>query len=175
MAKTYGKGLTVDTFTVTPFEDPSTLTNIETTPGTPKIVCDGTIRVGHGAFRQGDYAGPLGTGTFTMLTLHSKTYLTTPYVTGAGIGGGVYHYTLVIDDGPYGSGTLKGIAKLEWEYDMTGMPFAGLWEQWDTAKMVPVEGDLDIKWVSIEGYFTIQAPPFPPLAGWWWTTTTVVS
>ena len=177
MAKTYGKGLTVETFTVTQ-SDPSTLTLIEEVPGNPKLIRDGTIRNGHGAYREYDYAGPLGTGTLYQLTLHSKTYLTTPYDTMAGVGGGVYEYTLVIDDGPYGSGTLKGIAKLEWDLDLTGMtdiPPVGYYYIWDTAKLEPVEGDLDLKWVSIEGIFVIQAPPYPPIFGYWWTTTTVVS
>ena len=120
MAKTYGKGLTVETFTITQ-SDSSTLTLTLEVPGNPKLVCDGTIRNGHGAYREYDYVGPLGTGTLYQLTLHSKTYLTTPYDTMAGVGGGVYEYTLVIDDGPYGSGTLKGIAKLEWDLDLTGM------------------------------------------------------
>jgi hypothetical protein len=172
MAKTYGKGLTVDTYTVT-MSDPSTLTNMVEEPGTPKLVCDGTIRIGHGAYRELDYNGPLGTGKLYMLTLQSKTYLTTPYNTNAGTGGGVYQYTLVIDSGSYGSGTLKGIAKLEWDYDATGIPL--FYQQWDTARLVPVEGDLNIKWVSIEGYNLLQIPPSPPLTGWWWTSTTVVS
>jgi hypothetical protein len=33
--------------------------------------------------------------------------------------------------------------------------------------MVPVEGDLNIRWVSVEGYMF--------LFNWWWTTTTIVS
>lgn len=169
------KPKTVETFTVTPFEDPSTFSNAVEVPGESKLICNGKIRIGHGATRELDYSGPLGTGKLYMLTLISITHLTTPNVTSAGIGGGIYKYTLVIDDGPYGSGTLKGIAKLKWNLDLTGMPFEGLWEQWDTAKLMPVEGDLDIKWVSIKGYFIIEAPPFPPFFGWWWTTTTVVS
>ena len=176
LAETYGKGLTVETFTIT-LSDPPTLTNMVEEPGTAKLICGGTIRNGHGAYREYDYAGPLGTGKLYMLTLHSKTYLTTPYGT-AGVGGGVYQYTLVIDDGPYGSGTLKGIAKLEWDLDMTGMtniPPVGHYYIWDTAKLVPVEGDLDIKWVSIEGCMVFEAPPYPPIFGYWWTTTTVVS
>jgi hypothetical protein len=177
MAKTYGKGLTVETFTITQ-SDPSTLTLTAEEEGNAKLICGGTIRNGHGAYREYDYVGPLGTGILYMLTLHSKTDLTTPYDTLAGVGGGVYEYTLVIDDGPYGSGTLKGIAKLEWDLDLTGMtdiPPVGYYYIWDTAKLEPVEGDLDLKWVSIEGIFVIQAPPYPPIFGYWWTTTTVVS
>ena len=187
-AKTYGKGLTVDTFSQIPSVDDPTFTNWEEIPGDPKLVCDGKIRIGHGGVRQGDYAGPLGTGTFTMVTLISITRLAPPYDGKVGVGGGVYQYTLVIDDGPYGSGTLKGIAKLEWDFDLTKdltivPPKLPLYEQWDTAKLVPVKGNLDIKWVSVEGYFkmglavkiTPGGPVIVPVADWWWTTTTVVS
>jgi len=188
MAKTFGKGLAIQTSTKTPYVDPSTFTNWEEDSGDPKLVCNGAIRIGHGAFRVSDYEGPLGTGTFTMETLHSKTQLATPYDDKVGIGGGVYQYILTIDNGPYGSGTLKGIAKLEWDYDLTldlasYPPKLPLYEQWDTAKLVPVEGDLDLKWVSVEGYSVIKlviqitpGGPVPvPYAGWWWTATTVVS
>jgi hypothetical protein len=177
LAETYGKGLTVETFTITQ-SDPSTLTNMVEVPGNAKLICGGTIRNGHGAYRTYDYVGPLGTGTLYQLTLHSKTDLAIPYVTETGVGGGVYEYTLVIDDGPYGSGTLKGIAKLEWDADFTGMtniPPVFHYYIWDTAKLEPVEGNLDLKWVSIEGLFILQAPPYPAIFGYWWTTTTVVS
>jgi hypothetical protein len=188
MAETFGEGLTVQTFTKTPYVDPATFTNWVEVIGDRKLVCDGTIQIGHKSFRTGDYEGPLGTGTFTMETLHSKTQLTTAYDTQVGIGGGVYQYTLTIDNGPYGSGTLKGIAELEWDFDLTldlttYPPKLPLYEQWDTAKLVPVEGDLNLKWVSVEGYFVIKlviqitpGGPVPvPFAGWWWSTTTVVS
>jgi hypothetical protein len=177
MAKTYGKGLTVETFTITT-SDPSTLTLIVEEEGNAKLHCNGTFRNGHGAFRTYDYVGPLGTGTLYQSTQHSKTYYVIPYVTVYGVGGGIYEYTLVIDDGPYGSGTLKGIAKLEWDVDMrnaANMPPVFYYYIWETAKLEPVEGDLDLKWVSIEGIMVAEAPPYPPTFGYWWTTTTVVS
>ena len=164
-AHAIGNGLTVGTFTTTPFIDPSTLTNMEPLgTGSSKVVCDGTIRIGHGTLRKYDYVGPLGTGTLYLETLHSKTQLTTPYDTSIGIGGGVYRYTLEITtDGGFGTGILKGIGKLQWDYNLPAFQY----EQWDTAKMVPVEGDLNLKWVTVEGYMF--------LFSWWWTTTTVVS
>ena len=57
---------TVETFTATPFVDPSTMTNmVDLDKGKEKYVNDGTFRIAHGALREFDYSGPYGTGTLT--------------------------------------------------------------------------------------------------------------
>lgn len=155
---------TVETFTVTPFEDPSTFTNMEQLEeATVEYYRDGTVSVAHGTLRKHDYDGPLGTGTFYIKTLLSIAQLTIPYSNVAQIGRGLYKYTLVIDDGPYGTGTLEGYGTVKFDYNLLEYRY----EQWDTAKMVPVEGAMNIICVSVEGYGF--------LFDWWWTTTTVVS
>ena len=162
-AKAWGKGLTVETY-ITPTSEPSTFTNMEPlATGSEKYVRDGTLRIAHGSVKKYDYNGPLGTGTFLLESLISITKEAIPNSNLIGTGGGIYKYTLEIDDGPYGTGTLKGIGKLNWAFSLPAFEY----ELWDKAKMVPVEGDLNIKWVSVEGYMF--------LFDWWWTTTTVVS
>jgi hypothetical protein len=155
---------TVETFTVTPFEDPSTFTNMEElNPATVDYYRDGTVSVAHGTLRKHDYNGPLGTGTFYIETLLSVAQVTIPYSSVAQVGRGFYKYTLVIDDGPYGTGTLTGYGTVKYDYNLLEYRY----EQWDTATMIPVKGHLDIVKVSVEGYGF--------LFDWWWTTTTVVS
>ena len=160
----FGKGLTVEVFTTYPFVDPSTLTDMKPlAAGQEKYVLDGTIRIAHGSLREYDYEGPLGTGTFYIKSLHNKAEVGIPYSNLIAIGEGVYKYTLKIDEGPYGTGTLKGIGKLEYDFSIPDFRY----EHWNTAKMVPVEGNLNIQSVSVEGYQF--------LFNWWWTTTIVVS
>lgn len=171
-AKTYGEGLTVEKFTVIHIPATNTITYVEElVPGSPTYIQDGAIRIGHGALRKFDYDGPLGTGELFMKTLHSKyavsgNYEFPPgsgkYIDETGQGSGLYQFTLVID-GDYGTGTLKGVAHVELEWDYTVL----FYEARETAKLVPVEGDLNIKWVEIEG--------LDILFFHWWTTTTVVS
>jgi hypothetical protein len=172
-AKTYGQGLTVETFTVIPNPATNTITYVEElVPGSPTYILDGTVRIGHGAVRSFEYDGPLGTGILYTKTLHSKyavsgLYEFPPssgiYIDAVGQGSGLYQFTLVIDSGPYGTGTLKGVATviLEWDYSVPS------YEAVETAKLVPVEGDLNLKWVTIEGLDVFLFH--------WWTTTTVVS
>lgn len=172
-AETYGEGLTVETFTVIPSPATNTLTYIEElVPGSPTYILDGTVRIGHEAVRSFEYDGQLGTGILYTKTLHSKyavsgLYEFPPgsgiYINAVGQGSGLYQYTLVIDNGPYGTGTLKGIATVELEWDYTVL----FYEAEETAKLVPVEGDFDLKWVTIEG--------LDMLLFHWWITTTVVS
>ena len=165
---------TVETFPTTPFEELPTLTNMEqVVPGTPKYVCDGTVRIAKGSVRKYDYKGPLGTGTFYLESIISITkvsgmieLLPGYYENITGHGKGIYKYTLIIDDGPYGTGTLKGVGKLEFEWNYAEIP--PRYEQWDTAMLKPVTGNLNIIKVYLEGYSR-----FP--IGWWWTTTTIVS
>lgn len=163
-AQALGNGLTIETYTVTPFVDSSTLTNMVPLVDTEsKFVCNGYVRINHGTLRQLDYQGALGTGTLYLETLHSRSQEEIPYIQLTEVGEGVYQYTLEIDDGPYGTGTLKGIGKLEWVYSIQDF----IYELWGTAKLVPVEGEMDINWVSIDVYqFLFDT---------WWTTTTVVS
>ena len=155
---------TVETFSVIPFEDPSTFTNMEEIePATVEYYCDGTVSVAHGTIRKHDYNGPLGTGTFYIETLLSVAQVTIPYSSVAQVEGGFCKYTLVIDDGPYGTGMLTGYGTVKYDYNLLEYRY----EQWDTATMIPVKGHLDIVKVSVEGYGF--------LFDWWWTTTTVVS
>ena len=155
---------TVETFSVIPFEDPSTFTNMEEIePATVEYYCDGTVSIAHGTIRKHDYNGSLGTGIFYIETLLSIAHVTIPYSNVAQTGRGLYKYTLIINDGPYGTGTLKGYGTVKFDYNLLEYRY----EQWDTAKMVPVEGNLNIVRVSVEGYGF--------LFDWWWTTTTVVS
>jgi hypothetical protein len=170
------KPRTVETFTTTPFVDPSTLTGMEDiVSGSQKYVNEGTIRIGWGSLRKYDYAGPLGTGTFYLKSILSITTVSGMielppgsgnYENVTGHGSGIYKYTLVIDGGTYGTGTLKGIGRLEFDWNFGEVP--PRYEQWDTATLRPVKGDLSIKKVCVEGYSV-----FP--VGWWWTTTKVVS
>ena len=163
-AKQTCRSSTVDKFTATPFVDPPTMTNMkDLEPGSEKYVCEGTIRIAQGNLRQCDYNGPLGAGTLFFKTVYSIMHVEIPNSISIGIGYGIYQYTLVLDNGPYGSGTLKGIAKLNWDYNINEFSF----ETWDTAKLFPVDGNLNIKWVSVEGYTFFF--------DWWWTTTIIVS
>ena len=164
--------MTVETFTVIPTPATNTITYVEElVPGSPIYIQDGSIRIGHGALRRFTYTGPLGTGELFMKTLHSRyevsgLYEFPPgsgiYIDATGQGSGLYQFTLVVD-GPYGSGTLKGVANMDVEWDYT-VPF---YDGQVTAKLVPVEGDLNLKWVEIEGVDVFLFH--------WWTTTTVVS
>lgn len=168
------KPRTVETFTTTPFAELPTLTNMEqVVPSTPKYVCDGTVRIAKGSVRKYDYNGPLGTGTFYLKSIISITkvsgmieLLPGYYENITGHGKGSYKYTLIIDDGPYGTGTLKGVGKLAFDWNFAESP--PRYEQWDTAMLKPVTGNLNIIKVYLEGYSS-----FP--IGWWWTTTTIVS
>jgi len=169
------KSRTVETFTTTPFADPSTLTDMEElVPATVKYVCDGTIKISWGTVRKFNYNGALGTGAFYRETLINIIHVSGGkielppgsgnYEDAIGQGSGIYKFTLEIEDGPYGTGTLKGIGRTKSDWDFTVFRF----ETWDTARLRPVTGDLDIIKVYFEGYNT-----FP--AGYWWTTTTIVS
>jgi hypothetical protein len=163
-ACTHRRSRTIEVFSVTPFEDPSTFTNMEELePATVAYYCDGTVSIAHGTLRKHDYNGPLGTGAFYIETLLSIAQVSIPYSNLAQVGRGFYKYTLVIDDGPYGTGKLTGYGTVKYDYNLLEYRY----EQWDTAKMVPVEGNLNIISVSVEGYGF--------LFDWWWTTTTVVS
>ena len=167
---------TVETFTVEAFVDPSTITNmVELMPSKEKFVCHGTIRIATGGQREYDYAGALGTGKLYLETIRTvaKVSGTVEFPPGSGVytnatgsGGGFYAYTLVIDDGPYGSGTLKGAGRLDWTFDVTVMP--PNYEQTEQVTLRPVSGNLDINRVCIEGCANV-------VYGWWWTTTTVYS
>ena len=155
---------TVETFTTTPLVDPSTMTNMEDLEkGTEKYVHGGTIRIAQGALREFDYTGPLGTGTLYLKTIKSIGHLEVPNDISISTGRGIYRYTLTIDNGPYGTGTLVGVGHQQWDYNATELRFEG----WDSVKLVPIKGDLNIKSVSVEGYSMFF--------DWWWITTTLVS
>ena len=167
---------TVEVFTVEPYTDSSTITNlVPLVPPQEKIVSHETIRISSGALREYDYSGELGTGKLyleTILTVASVSgSIEFPpgsgmYTSASGTGGGHYKYTLIID-GPYGSGTLEGIGELDWTFDLTVWPI--IYEQTEQVKLRPTAGDLDLKRVCVEGYADYS------VLGWWWTTTTVTS
>lgn len=168
-----GKGLTVQTIVTAPIPSTNTLTFIEElVAGSANYLHDGAVRIGHGAVRSYEYDGPLGTGTLYTRTLHSRYTDLGPliefppgsgsYANATGKGTGIYEYTLEID-GDYGDGTLKGIAYVTYDWDFPAFKYEVL----DTAKMVPVEGNWDLKWVNVEG---IRLGVY-----WWWTTTTIVT
>jgi hypothetical protein len=166
---------TVETFTLTPDSTtPSTLTDMEQlVPATLKFVCDGTIRISRGGIRRFSYDGALGTGT-----LYTENIVSITRVSGmmqlagkdenvTGHGSGIYKWTLEIENGPYGTGTLMGISrtKIDWNFAELRL------ENWDTATLRPITGDLDIIKVYVKGYNLFSIP----LIGYWWTTTTIVS
>ena len=166
---------TVETFTLTPsFATPSTLTGMEQlVPGTLKFVCDGTIRIARGSVRKFSYDGVLGTGT-----LYTENIVSITRVSGmmklagkdenvTGHGQGIYKWTLEIEDGSYGTGTLMGISRTEIDWNYAELRL----ENWDTVTLRPVTGDLDIIHVYVEGYNVFSIP----LVCYWWTTTTIVS
>ena len=168
---------TVEVFKVEAYTDPSTITSmVELVPTQEKIVSHDSIRIASGALREYDYSGALGTGRLyleTVLTLArvSGSVEFPPgsgiYTSAAGTGGGHYKYTLVIDDGPYGSGTLEGIGELDWTFDLTVWPL--IYEQTEQISLRPTSGNLDLNRVCVEGIADFA------VLGWWWTTTTITS
>ena len=165
---------TVEVFTVEPYTDPSTITNmVPLIPPQEKIVSHETIRISSGALREYDYSGALGTGKLYLETILTVAEVsgsiefppgTGIYTSASGTGGGHYKYTLVINDGQYGSGTLEGIGKLDWTFDLTVWPL--IYEQMEQVTLRPSAGNLDLNRVCVEGYADYS------VLGWWWTTTT---
>ena len=95
-------------------------------PGTvsEKWSQDGHVDIRTGNQRVGTYNGPLGVGTWYSENVLSISYLdippSTPFVFAGSVGHGfgIYKATLVINNGPYGSGTLEGVSRFSWDYDL---------------------------------------------------------
>jgi hypothetical protein len=127
----WGKQRTVETFYVDPAVDPPTLTGtVIIADGDFKLVNDGTIKISWGSIKQSSYTGPLGEGTFTMETVLAQQ--DEPFMP-VGEGWAINKMTLEIDDGPFGTGTLKGNAFHKMEMDLTGAP--PFFEMWGTGSM----------------------------------------
>ncbi len=87
---------------------------------------DGLLVIRKGAQREGAYDGPLGVGTLYSETIISVTKFD-EYIPGTppasiGHGFGIYREQYVIDSGPFGAGTLKGITILEWDIQTVNDP-----------------------------------------------------
>jgi hypothetical protein len=119
----YAKPKTTDICTQDPDTDPATLTNTVTLfdPKIDKDVANGNKAMIIGGAKQSDYQNPLlGTGTLTMETLkmmRSRNQTGTDFE-----GWSISRVTLVIDDGPFGTGTLIGIANSEITFVMLRDP-----------------------------------------------------
>jgi len=171
---------TVDVYTRTPGVDLPTVVSITDVPSTFNKVCgSGRVWITSGRQRTyiygdpGDDRGPLGYGTQSSKEIISISRITDVWVptpTGeipvAGQGFAIYKVTLTIEDGPYGTGTLSGIAKLNQEWDFTVTPpkydFTG------TLKFTRGTGDFARAKVNIKLHYTL-------FTGIIHTTTTVIS
>jgi hypothetical protein len=103
-----------------------------------EFFCNGTISIEKGGIREFNYTGALGTGRLTWEQVIAKSHVGGGYVefppnsgqlaNVTGYGWGFYKAKLVIDDGPYGTGTLTGTmrAEVRWEVyvHFTGHPKA---------------------------------------------------
>jgi hypothetical protein len=170
----------VDVYTRTPGVDLPTVVAITDEPSTFNKVCgNGKIWITSGRQRTYVYGspeddrGPLGYGTQASKEIISVSEITDvwiPTATGempvAGQGFAIYKVTLTIEDGPYGTGTLSGIVKLNQNWDFTGaIPsynFVG------TLKFTRGTGDFAGVKVNIELDFSV-------FTGIMHTTTTVIS
>ena len=171
---------TVDVYTRTPGVDIPTVVSLTDEPSTFNKVC-GSGRIWITSGRQRTYVygdpeddrGPLGYGTQSSKEIISISRITDvwiPTATGempvAGEGIALYKVTLTIEDGPYGTGTLSGIAKLNQKWDFTVMP--PQYEFTGTLKFTRGTGDFARVKVNIELDFTV-------FTGIIHTTTTVIS
>lgn len=85
-----------------------------------KLSGDGHLKITTSQNYQGIYNGPLGIGI-----LYSNLIVSVGdniYFTPIGTAHSTYAYTLVIEEGPYGAGTLAGHLNAEYEYDLTVSP-----------------------------------------------------
>lgn len=175
---------TTSVFIRTPGVDPPTKQEIEMIPGDRnRLSGSGNLSIASGTFRTSVYGseednrGPLGYGLENVETVTSITHLvgdlvTTPAgetTTMYGYGHGIYNVTLVIESGPYGEGTLRGLEKVEWKWDLSDPnPLNWKYEFWSTSSLRQGTDDFAGINVDIEGYWNIWL-------GWYHTKTTVVT
>ncbi len=110
--------------TTLPYQDTQPVTELAGTVQ-EKWSQDGHVCIRTGNQRVGAYDGPLGVGTFYSTNIISMTFLeippSTPFKFGVGTlatGFGIYNITIVIDSGPYGSGTIQGLNHIYWDMDL---------------------------------------------------------
>lgn len=183
--KRWGKPKTVEVYTRTLGVNPPTVAILEEVPGDlNKIVCNGRLWIRSGTFRTSAYGsedddrGPLGYGISYMKTIISISHISDENVTfpqgelpKTGKGHGIYSYELVIKDGLYGEGTLKGVGRTSWEWNFTDpSPLKWRYETWGSVFYIHGTGGFAGVKVYIEKYGSII-----PLLGIYHTKTTVVS
>jgi hypothetical protein len=179
--KRWGKPKTVDVYERTPGVDLPTVQLIEEIPGNlDKVICNGSLWIKSGISRTSIYGselddrGPLGFGTEYKKTIISISHIDGEWVntplgetTIFGYGYGIAKVTLDIEDGPYGTGSLSGIGRAKWEWDLSD-PLNRRYEHWGTISLKHGTGDFAGMQVYIEYYSN-------PFLGWFHTKTTVVA
>ncbi len=147
--------------TTIPYQDTQSVTEIAGTVH-EKWSQDGHVCIRTGNERVGAYDGPLGVGTFYSTNVISMTFLeippSTPFTFGLGtvaIGFGIYKVTIVIESGPYGSGTIQGSYHIYWDMDMR-LPRASMhYDIWGTLNLQGGTGGL--KGIKIDATSTQNA------------------
>jgi len=180
-----GRWRIVDVYTRTLGVDQPTVAVLEEIPGDiNKIVRNGSLWIRSGTFRTSAYGsedddrGPLGYGTVYMKTMISITHISDENITTSlgeipktGKGYGIYGYKLVIEDGPYGEGTLNGVGGTRWEWNLTDPnPLKWRYESWGSVSYMHGTGDFAGVKVHTESYTSIV-----PALGTYHTKTTVMS
>jgi hypothetical protein len=178
--KKWGKQKTVDVYTRTPGVNPPTEVILEEIPGVEKIICNGKLTISSGTSRtvaygsESDDRGPLGYGTKYVKTIISITHrsgemVTTPLgeETMYGHGFGIYKVKFVIEDGPYGAGTLEATERFEWEWDLSDPNPLNKYEGWSSYTLKHGTGDFAGVTVDLETYFNV-------ILGFYHTKTTVI-
>jgi hypothetical protein len=141
-AYTWGKRKTVDVYERTPGVDDPTSIIVPPTPDKVWILCDGSLEIGKGAIVTSTYGniaddrGPLGYGTgyseqIWEITRYSGEIVSTPFGPQPEFmsSWGIYKTTIVIDDGPYGTGTLEGYFVAKGEWDLSGPIANWIWDK----------------------------------------------
>lgn len=175
---------TTTVFNRIPGVDLPTKQEIEMIPGDrDRLSGSGNLRIASGTFRTSVYGneidnrGPLGYGLEYVETLTSITHLIGDLVitpsgettTMYGYGHGLYNVTLVIESGPFGEGTLTGLEKVEWKWDLSDpSPLKWRYEFWSTLSLKQGTGDFAGIKVDVEGYWNMWL-------GWYHTKTTVIT
>jgi len=169
--------------TRTPGVDPPTEVVLEEIPGDrDRFSGAENLWIRSGTFRTVAYGsasddrGPLGFGTKYVETMTSISHISgemviTPMgeLSMYGDGFGIYKVTYIIEGGPYGAGTLEGIGRQEWEWDVSDPnPLNWRYESWGTLSLKQGTDDFAGVKVDIEEYMNIWL-------GWYHTKTTIVT
>ena len=177
----WGNPKTVDVYTRTPGVDLPTVQLIEEIPGDlDKITCDGHLWIRSGNNYTSAYGselddrGPLGFGTeykkaIIAISHIDGEWINTPLgeTTIFGYGHGIAKVTLDIEGGPYGTGSLSGIERAKWEWDLSD-PLNRRYEHWGTISFEHGTGDFAGMKVYIEYYWNFMLGRFH-------TKTTIVA